>query len=366
MKNISAAKNEMPQRGERLSNMELLRLVAMMLVLITHACFLATGVPSEQDAMARPLSTMTRFGFMSLSCVCVNVFVLLSGWFGMHTSLRKVWTFLFQVFFFALLVYAVMICWFPEHYLNLKSLGTILMLNSSDYWFAKAYLGLMMVAPMLNVWTERAGERGMLAFLLAFYVFQTVYGWASLYGAEWLGGGYSAFSFIGLYVLARYFRLYGQQRVEGVISLLVHKEVKIGAVFYFVVYFALSLLLALVAFGVTRMGLPVAGRLFTYTQPLVVVGALCLLLAFSKMSFQSRIINAVAVSCFAIYLLHGNELLLRAHYGKIIRQWFVRCDTLTFAVYTVLFISAWFIAAVLIDRIRILLWNGIEHIFYRK
>lgn len=343
---------------KRQSNMELLRIVAMLLVLVTHACFLATGVPTGQDAASSPISTITRFSMMSLSCVCVNVFVLLSGWFGIHLQLRKMRAFLFQTFFFSILVFVVMAGLYPEHRNNPDSLATILMINSSDYWFVKAYIGLMIVSPMLNAWMDRAGERGMLAFLLAFYAFQTLYGWVSLYGAAWLGGGYSAFSFIGLYALAGYFRRYGLQRVDSIIHRLTRKPAK--AIHYLSAYLALSLLMALAAFGLTRMGLPVTGRLFTYTQPLVIAAALCLLLTFSKLSLQSRVVNTLAMSCFAVYLLHGNELLLRPHYGRIIHQWFEQCDTLPFVVYTALFICACFFVAILIDRVRLFLWKRIE------
>lgn len=46
---------------ERDSNIELLRIVAMILVMIVHASFLAIGVPQTIDAVSLPISTFTRF-----------------------------------------------------------------------------------------------------------------------------------------------------------------------------------------------------------------------------------------------------------------------------------------------------------------
>lgn len=345
------------QKGVRKSNMELLRIVAMLLVLVIHASFLSANMPTHKDCFESQFSVLTRFSFMSISCICVNVFVLLSGWFGIKLRLRKVMAFLFQVFFFAFLIYAVMFILFPEHRVNPKSIGTLFMLSSSDYWFAKAYLGLMMIAPILNAWIAQASERQILLFLSFFYVFQTIYGWASLYGAQWFEGGYSAFSFIGLYVLARYFRLYGQQRIEKAYYTFTHRKIK--AIQYMTAYFVLTALNAFMAFGVTRMGFPVAGRLFTYTQPIVIVESLCLLLFFSKLRFQSTVINKIAVSCFAVYLLHGNELLLRPHYGRLVSEWYVQYNTQTFFVNTVLLIILCFFSAIIIDRIRLSLWKMI-------
>lgn len=364
MEKDNEKKCERAQKNLRKSNMELLRIVAMLLVLVTHACFLSTGVPSRLDAVEFPASAMTRFSFMSMSCVCVNVFVLLSGWFGIKFRLCKIMGLLFQVFFFSFLIYAVMAALFPEHRVNPESIGSLFMLGSSDYWFAKAYLGLMLIAPVLNVWITQVSERQLLGFLLFFYIFQTIYGWASLYGAQWLEGGYSAFSFIGLYVLARYFRLYGQQRIE--MFFYTFANVRIKAVHYITSYFVLAALDAVVAFYVTRIGFPGAGRLFTYTQPIVIAEALCLLLFFSRLSFQSKIINNIAVSCFAVYLLHANNLLLRPYYGNIIGKWYSQCNTPTFFVNTLLLITLCFFSAIVIDRIRLFFWEKIEGKLDRK
>ena len=40
-----------------------------------------------------------RMLFESLAIVCVNVFVLISGWFGIRPKWKSVTNFLFQVFF---------------------------------------------------------------------------------------------------------------------------------------------------------------------------------------------------------------------------------------------------------------------------
>jgi len=349
----------MNHNSVRLSNMELLRLVAMLLVLITHACFLSTGVPTTEDSYLHPLATFMRFFFTSLSCVCVNVFVLISGWFGINLKCTRLLSFLFQIVFFSLLVLLLVILFTDELVFTKNMLGTILMLNPSDYWFVKAYLGLMILSPIINVWINQGKERDIVVFLILFYSFQTIYGWASLYGAQWIEGGYSAFSFVGLYVLSRYIRLYGLRRWELFIA-----KRKLGmpkATFYALSYLFITLLLSVVAFGVTRFDLHVAGRLFTYTQPLVILAAICLLLAFSRLHFQSKFINSIAASCFAVYLLHGNELLLRPVYGQTIKFWFENDGTLLFATHISIYIAAWFTIAILIDQVRLWLWNGFSH-----
>ena len=72
---------------DRDSNMELLRVVSMLLVLVVHAGFRALSVPTPAEAVSAPGSTLLRFFSESASIICVNVFVLLSGWYGIRFRL---------------------------------------------------------------------------------------------------------------------------------------------------------------------------------------------------------------------------------------------------------------------------------------
>ena len=66
--------------GPRQSNFELLRILAMFLVIVIHADFLSTGLPSPEEYYADWLPVTTKVLFESISIVCVNVFILISGW----------------------------------------------------------------------------------------------------------------------------------------------------------------------------------------------------------------------------------------------------------------------------------------------
>lgn len=329
---------------ERSSNIELLRIVTMVLVMVVHAAFMADAMPTEEVAHTAPVSTFVRFSLMGLSCVCVDVFVLISGWFGIHFQVRKLLALVFQVAFFSVLVYAVLVTIDRERYTTIEALGTFLLQYASSYWFVKAYVGLFLLAPALNLFLDQATQKQLTVFLAVFYCFQIVYGWFFIEGSDF-NGGYSTLSFVGLYVLAGWYRRYGQALWQPRHAFLLYGTIALG--------------LATVAFAVTYCGFPVSGRLFTYTQPLVIVEALCLLLAFSRLKLQSRIVNWIAASCFAVYLLHGNEFLLRPIYGKQIHEWFVDCGPLEFIAYTSLYLAAWFVAAILLDKARLAIWNGL-------
>ena len=89
-----------PARKERDSNLELLRIIAMLLVLLVHANFLSLGAPSAGEIFYSPVSSFFRFFVEALAIICVNVFILITGWFGIRPKVSRFCALIFQVFFY--------------------------------------------------------------------------------------------------------------------------------------------------------------------------------------------------------------------------------------------------------------------------
>lgn len=331
---------------KRDSNFELLRIIAMFLVMISHATFLALGVPTYEDSINIPYSSFGIFLSQSFSTACVNIFVLLSGWFGIKVNLKRFSEFIFQVFFFTSIIFIGLYIYSSNLVTNTDTLLTFFMFHSSDYWFVKAYIGLYLFSPILNTFAERASQKQLGYFLISFFIFQTIYGWVSIDGVQWIGGGYSAVSFFFLYLAAKYTRQYLLPDIN-----------KISQKLYITVYISIVLFIAILAFIVTRLGIPIAGRLFSYTNPLVLLESLLLVIIFSRISIKSKIINWVGISCFSVYLLHANELLLRPYYGKIINSFSITESVECFLISTTFFILGVFLISILLDKVRIAVWN---------
>ncbi len=188
--------------------MELLRIVAMFLVLVVHADFFSLGVPTLEETRNNIGPSITRFFIESISIVCVNVFILLSGWFSIRPSWKGLSKFLFQCFFFLFGIYAVTLI-SGETTLTIKGIAQCLLMTQLN-WFIKAYIGLYIIAPILNTFVENSNKTQLKYVIIGFYIFQTLYGWLSN-GASFFNAGYSTMSFIGLYLLARYIRVYRRE-----------------------------------------------------------------------------------------------------------------------------------------------------------
>lgn len=332
----------------RYSNFELLRIIAMFLVLVVHANFFTLSAPTIQEIETTPLPSFIRILLQSISILCVNMFVLISGWFGIKFSTRKVVSFLFQCSFFLVGIYIICII-FNISSLNFKGILECFCLTPWN-WFIKAYLLLMIISPILNIYIEKSSEKQIRGFLISFYLFQTFFGW--LNGAVlFFVSGCSTISFIGLYILARYIRLYPPQ-------ILAKQNLK-KKIFIFMI---IILLQALICF----ININTINRVFSYISPLVIISSIYLLSIFESLKFQSNTINYIAESSFAVFLLHTNPNLCNKYFQGYITSIYNHSNGILCIFNILLFLIAIFIMAVIIDKVRIHIWNFISTHFSKN
>lgn len=338
----------MKMKKMRESNMELFRILAMFLVLVVHADFLALGSPKRELYVENSTLFFGQFFFESLAIGCVNMFVLISGWFGIRASIKGFLNILFQGLFFSIGIFIVMIL-LGKTELSYKGLlfgGLRCFWLFGENWFIKAYIGLYLLAPVLNAFIENTGRRSLEYFLLAFFVFQTLYGWL-FPGVQFFVGGYSTISFIGLYMLARYCKLYSpfftcfSRNID------------------FLMYVSIVVIITLVAsISVIFEVNYIRDIMYQYTNPLVITASLYLLLYFSKLDIgHIPLVNTVAASTFAVYLLHIDPNILSSYFRPFIKDLAMRFDGFIFLLVVFGGLLLIYIVSIVLDQIRIFLWN---------
>ena len=203
--------NQMSQMRE--SNIELLRIVSMILVMIVHADYVSLGPPTQADISNSFLYSFTRCFIEAVSAICVNVFILISGWFGIRYKKERIFGLLFQVLFISLFLYCVLYVFGSVGALDIKEWNTLFLMKNTAYWFVRAYLVLYIFSPVLNSFVEKCNRNVIEGFLIGFFIIQSLYG---VYDSDsWFSGGYSALSFMGIYILARYLKLYSSSLLSG-------------------------------------------------------------------------------------------------------------------------------------------------------
>lgn len=162
---------------------------------------------------------------------------------------------------------------------------------------------------------------------------------------------------------------------SGIWPIVIHRTLSVGAIhsegfcqwrtFHFQFRKSIDLLLVLISAVVNTVlslvflsaGYSFNSFIFAYSSPLVVLGSLYLFLFFSKLEMrQSRIINWMGASSFAVYLFHS-QVDLRTFFTEVI----IKLDASFHGFSTVgmilLFLILTFIVSVCLDQIRIVLWN---------
>ncbi len=288
----------------RQSNIELLRILAMVMVMVLHANFETLGYPRPHKVEAEPMMWAGMMLTEELCICCVDVFVLITGWFGVHFRWRNFLRLCFLTLFVSqamnLAVWAAKGAapgdWFQ------------LLRASWQYWFIASYLLLYLFTPALNAFVEQQGAKGLQRFLVGFYLFVVPFS----YALSDLQRGFSAICFMGLYLLGRYLRLHLAPRLE-----------RVPRSRFLWLYFGLSVGMALAYWAhiyFRNPWLPQLPNVVTsYSNPLTILAAACLLLYFSRLQLQKGWVNWLAAGSLAVYLTH-QQIFVRPEFFKLLRE----------------------------------------------
>ena len=319
-----------PTSTLRDSNIELLRIVAMLLVMLIHADFKAIGNPAFEELVTAPADTFGRFFVGALSSVCVNAFILISGWYGINFKLSGLNKLLFQVLFFMVLLSSLLLIWQTSSVALLHALA-------SNYWFVTAYILLFILAPVLNAFADYADKSLFKMVLIILFLYQTLISYIG--NSAWYDDGYSPLPFLFLYLLARYMRLYSPRWC----LLKKHTDMLIWV----------GLSLAVAVCSITLLHLQMGGgRMYNYTSPVIVASSVYFFLFFTKLNIASRPINWIGKSAFAAFLLHMHPLFFDHCFACVICGWRMSQSLLSAYVFTIGYIFILFFVAILIDKVR--------------
>ena len=343
----------MTTSSQRSSNIELLRILAMFLVLVQHANFLGIGTPYTVECLAAPGNTFVRFLVQTLSFVAVDVFVLISGWFGIKPTLKKLFSLLFQVLFFTISILLIFGLVKGFGAIHLKSVFKAFMITKC-YWFVKSYICLFILSPVLNAFVEKASKRTFEIVLICFFAFQTIYGWTD--SAPEFNYGASVVAFCGLYLLARYLRLYP-------ISFLSREKLCVLS------YLGLSLVLAFFIWFLVRMDFHTEYAVkitFSHVNPVIILSSVALLMAFVNIDMPcSKAINWIAASAFAVYIIHINGFIFH-YFQDAVWHIYSNYPVALRSILILCFLAVVFMACVLLDKVRIYVWQKIDKTFLKR
>ena len=332
--------------------MELLRIIAMAMVVMVHSDFWALGEPSRDLCSHEMLKAAGQYFAESFAIVCVNCFIFISGWFSIRQSVRGFGNLLFQIVFYNLLLYFSFVA---LGLTDFSPRGFLSHCNFLAYWFLTAYIALYLVSPILNTFIDHAARPVARNTVLAFTLLDVALGWYQDY-LHFIGG-YTLPHFMVIYLIARYIRVHGG------------KLFTMNKAWDLLIYLAISVLtpvVVIVSFHAAPSLWHRCGKLFLYNSPLVMISSVYFCLFFTKLNLRSKMINFVGASSFAVYLIHADELISVGYMRDFCNRMFAGHDIWYFSLVMAMMIVALFVAAVILDQPRKWLWNRIQKRFLKE
>lgn len=280
-------KRDMPAH----SSIELLRIIAMFMILMHHFI-----VHNGYDVLKLPLGPERIFFQLVMAGggkVGVVIFFSISAWFFLDReqtikfNLRRVWIMERELLFWSLILLASYLA-FDRADLGMKLMvKSFVPLSMNVWWYATAYAIFLALLPFLSKGLKALGREYHLALATTVLV---IWGLTSFIpGMVGISDGF--FGFIYLFILISAYKWHLQplsNKQTWILTL-----VGVGFV---LLYTAASTVLGL--FGINK-GIFITGD---WKLPVVTIG-FGMFLLFDRVTFHSRVINRIAQSAFAVYLI---------------------------------------------------------------
>ena len=312
----------------RQSNLEALRLLSMLMVLNLHSFW---GYNHGSG-----LGQFIDFFRESTSICAVDVFILISGYFGIKWKSKGLFNLLFQCVFYSFAVYAIALALgFIDFELKtfLKCFGCFFL----SLGFITNYIVLYVISPLINKYSENVSSKNLLVFIIVLFVAENTICFTT-----------GILNFILFYMVGRFLRK--TNVVEHVIASSMWRG-----------YLICTVIITLLAYGFCILTPINNAQLMTmfplgysYGSPFIILQAVFIFLAFAKMTFTNKYINWCASSCLAIFLIHMHPAIKQIGYYSYTESLY-DLPVGSHILYLVLLIAGVFFGAILIDKIRILI-----------
>lgn len=289
-------------KAQRQSNIELLRILTMLGVIILHY-----NNPSIGGGIryASGLNLQILYFLESVFICAVNLFVLITGYFMIKTNKRnlmKPLELIIQVIVFNWGFYFLRIVLAKEVFSFHQLIEKTIPVN----WFVILYVAVYFISPFINLLMEKLNENQMLdKFVLIIFLLFSVYPTLVDLFQEIKGYEYNGLSSIGAYGSQ-----YGYSIVNFVLMYIIGAWIRIKEKTnkkHDLLYLLITVLLIMgwanindiIGYGLERSA-------WEYCNPLVILAAVQLFMIFKSMDLGSnRLINEMSKATFTVFLLHN-------------------------------------------------------------
>lgn len=338
-------------KEKRNMGLEWLRICAMFLIILLHSID-HSGL-YESLAEKSGLYYYEQFVYYLVQ-VCVNCFVLISGYFLVKSEfkLKKLLSLWVEVVFYALVIKVVMMAAGTVPFSITSLISCLVPIFTGRYWFITIYFGLYLLFPFYNIavraMTKKQHKSLVIILVSLFSLMISIH--PSFKGMN-SGGAWGLAWFTVLYFIAAYLRCH--YTPNGKIALPL------------IVFFACPSIMTIILTISRELGISpltqAAANLRRYDSLPVLIASIALMLVFMncRVSYSdkmNKLVTRVSQATFGVYLIHAHadicipEMWQRIGMVENIVYWW-------FPLYQIAIVAAIFAVCVLLDWIRQALFN---------
>ena len=129
----------------RETEIELLRIVVMILIIITHLAVWGTAKTENATILQQTTAEITN----AIIRWHVNVFVIITGYFGIK-SRKSMLNIIIMSVFYTWFLYGLQCIFCGYNFSILRIVKSLFFITHCSYWFVQSYLLLIILAPFIN------------------------------------------------------------------------------------------------------------------------------------------------------------------------------------------------------------------------
>ena len=271
----------------RSSNYELLRIVCMLMIICGHIIMY-----HKYDKVGDSSWYIGQI-IRPFCMVAVNIFIIISGYFGIKLNVKKLWSLNLMVTFYcvAFLIWSLLS---GRHTFSPRKDWMLLIpVVTKQYWFITDYFALCFLSPFLNklvdVLDKNLFQRLLITCFVLFCILPT-FAVILNFQSITLDYGYGLVNFMFLYLLGRYASL--------------HFTCEFSKYVYLGLYLASMASMGLFQICYSKILGFDFDALISYDTIFIFVGSVSLFMYFRQLSFSNNLINKLAKTCLAVYVIH--------------------------------------------------------------
>lgn len=338
----------------REANMELLRIVAMLMVITLHC--VGRGLLLSNSVISNVNLLLIQF-LDSFSLTANSLFILLTGYYyiGKKFNLRKILSLWGKTLFYCILIFTI------YSILNLKTnfLNSFFPVFSGAYWFITSYIALYFIMPFLNIAINKFSQK-QCKFLIIFLVIlmgviRIIFNPADLFNSTFM-------HMIVIYIIGAYIKKY--VKIEPNKQYFI--KYVLVAIIFTVAITILNVLVHIVpkTLDVWIIMANILSYFRNFINIILVYMAILLFMKFKTINIKSnklsKLILYISPSVFSIYIIHDN-----VHLRDMIWQKFSfinLANSWLMIPYIILAILIVFTVCLAIDLIRRGIYTGLKKI----